>query len=80
MDDTGRDPDAQLSPLPEVVGEWWLRGLADAYAAHWAAAPSGPAGEQYMRGYGLGLALVRDMYFAALMKIERQEVAVPLEC
>jgi hypothetical protein len=48
-----------------VVGDWYLKGFADAYGAHWAVAPNGPAGEQYKKGYALGVAAVRREFFAA---------------
>ncbi len=80
MDVITHDPGMHMDPLSDVVGTWWLKGLADAYAAHWAAAPNGPAGEQYLRGYALGVAMVREMYFSALNRIEFQKAAVPLEC
>ncbi len=80
MDIAAPDPDNQIDPLSEVVGEWYLKGFADAYSAHWAVAPSGPAGDQYLRGYTLGVELVRELYFSALNRIELQRAAVPLEC
>ncbi len=79
MDGIGWDPGTQISPLKPVVGEWYLKGFADAYTAHWAVAPAGPLGEQYMRGYALGLAAVRQMYYFVLNRIELQQAAVPLE-
>ena len=80
MDVIGCEPGAHLSPLRQVVGAWYLKGFADAYAAHWAAAPAGVAGEHYRRGYALGIAAVRDQYFAALNLIGHFQAAVPLEC
>ena len=39
--------------------------------------PQGPAGEQYKKGYALGIAAVRDEFFAALDRVRRIQVAVP---
>lgn len=58
-----------------VVGEWFLKGFADAYGAHWAVTPWGPAGEQYTRGYALGLEAVRREFFEALSRIPLQQTA-----
>ena len=64
-----------------VVGEWYLKGFADAYGAHWAVVPCGPAREQYERGYALGLAAVRNEFFEALNRLPlRQTVAVEVPC
>ena len=49
-----------------VAGEWYLRGFVDAYDAHVALIPAGPAGEQYSRGYQQGLAAVQRDFFAAM--------------
>jgi hypothetical protein len=68
MEHTERWPATPLRPPTNVVGEWYLKGFADAYNAHWAVVPSGPAGEQYQRGYALGLAAVRREFFVATLK------------
>jgi len=65
MDYAEREPVMPLKPPRMVVGEWYLRGFADAYGAHWAVIPWGPAGEQYKKGYALGLATVRREFLAA---------------
>ena len=65
MDYTERALAPALRPSETIAGEWYLRGFADAYGAHWAAAPCGPAGEQYKKGYALGVAAVRSEFFAA---------------
>jgi hypothetical protein len=55
-----------LPPTPRrtMLGEWYLRGFADAYGAHWAVTPDGPAGDEYMKGYALGVAAVRSEFLA----------------
>ena len=70
MDYTDREPDPPLTAPRMVAGEWYLRGFADAYSAHLAVAPDGPAGDQYSRGYKEGLAAVQRDFFAA-MHIDR---------
>ena len=72
MDYFKREPETPLGTLKIVVGEWYLKGFADAYDAHWAVVPSGFAGEQYKKGYILGLAAVRREFFAAVLKGFRQ--------
>ncbi len=67
MEYVERDP-VLSSGLPMVVGEWYLKGLADAYNARWAASPSGPAGEQYDKGYALGIASIRSEFFSQAME------------
>ena len=67
MDYTERQSLTPLRPLRVVVGEWYLKGFADAYDAHWAVIPCGPFGEQYKKGYALGLAAVRREFFAATL-------------
>jgi hypothetical protein len=62
------------SPKP-VIGDWYLKGFADAYAAHWPAAPSGPAGEQYKRGYALGIAAVQREFSEALNALTHRQEA-----
>ena len=76
MDYTPPEPIAQREPPGNVVGEWYLRGFADAYAAHWAVIPAGPASEQYRRGYELGIAVVRREFFAALDRLGFQQATV----
>ena len=70
MDYTDREPAPPLTSPRMVAGEWFLRGFADAYNAHVAVAPEGPAGDQYSRGYKEGLAAVQRDFFAA-MHIDR---------
>ena len=65
MDYTENTLAAPLRPSEMTVGEWYLKGFADAYGAHWAVAPCGPAGEQYKKGYALGVETVRREFFAA---------------
>lgn len=65
MDYPERAPVLLLQPPAMVVGDWYLKGFADAYGAHWAVIPSGPAGEHYKKGYALGLATVRAEFLAA---------------
>jgi hypothetical protein len=65
MDSHERERPTPLGPPKTIVGEWYLKGFADAYGAHWAVVPCGPAGEQYRRGYALGLTAVRHEYFVA---------------
>ncbi len=50
-----------------LVGEWYLKGFADAYDAHWAVVPNGPFGEHYRKGYALGLAAVRREFLATAL-------------
>ncbi len=69
MDYPEREPALPLRPATLLAGEWYLRGFADAYAAHWAVTPGGPAGEQYKKGYALGIAAVRREFFAAAWSI-----------
>ncbi len=76
IDTTGRDPITYLQPLREVIGAWYLKGYADAFDAHWPMIPSGWAGEDYKKGYALGLAAVRDLYFSALNSIGCEQAAV----
>ena len=61
-----------------VVGEWYLKGFSDAYGAHWAVIPSGPAGEQYKRGYALGLEAVRREFIAVCLNGLRQPLQIPI--
>ncbi len=59
----------QVCPLnsPQLMaGEWFLRGFADAYQAHQVVAPAGPAGDEYHRGYVIGLEAVQRDFFAAI--------------
>lgn len=65
MDYTDRQSAPFLKPLKMLAGEWYLKGFADAYDAHWAVIPCGPAGEHYKKGYALGLATVQREFFAA---------------
>lgn len=58
-----RDPVLSIA-LPTVVGEWYLKGIADAYSGHWAAVPRGLAGEHYQKGYALGIASIRCEFFS----------------
>lgn len=58
------------------MAEWYLKGFADAYGARWAVAPSGPEGEQYEKGYALGVAAVRAEFFAALERLSCRQAAM----
>ncbi len=60
-----------LNPASILVGEWYLRGFADAYDAHWALVPNGPEGEHYRKGYALGLAAVRREFLVAALSGSR---------
>lgn len=62
---TERQPPPSFSLRSIFAGEWYLKGFADAYAAHWAVTPCGSAGEAYKKGYALGLAAVRREFFEA---------------
>ncbi len=64
-------------PYRFVVGEWYLKGFADAYDAHWAVVPSGPFGEQYRKGYALGVAVVRQKYLSVLNSLGCKQASVP---
>ncbi len=66
MDYTERQPATPLGSPVIAAGDWYLKGFADAYSAHWAVAPYGPAGEQYLKGYALGQAAFRCEFFEAL--------------
>ncbi len=66
MDNTDRKPDTPLTFARMLGGEWYLKGYADAYDAHVAVSPEGPAGMQYARGYKEGLAAVQRDFFAAM--------------
>ncbi len=61
------EPTPPVSPkLPPIAaGEWYLYGFEDAYRGRQAIVPSGPAGEQYKRGYDEGLEAVQRDFFAA---------------
>lgn len=63
MDYIEREPARPLSTPRMVVGEWYLKGFADAYDCHWAVVPWGPAGEEYKKGYALGAAAFRAEFF-----------------
>ena len=65
MEYAERQPPTSFSLRTIVDGEWYLKGFADAYAAHWAVVPCGGAGEAYKKGYALGLAAVRREFFEA---------------
>jgi hypothetical protein len=65
MDYTEPVPAPPLKP-PEITGEWYLRGFADAYHAHVAVIPAGPAGDQYSKGYMEGLAAFQRDVFAEI--------------
>ncbi len=78
MDYTDREPDPPLTAPRMLAGAWFLQGFVDAYNAHVAVAPEGPAGEQYSRGYKEGLAAVQRDFFAA-MNINPVLVAEPAE-
>ncbi len=71
MDYAEREPVMPLRPPKLVVGEWYLKGFADAYGAHWAVIPYGSAGEQYKKGYALGIATVRREFFEATQNLFR---------
>ncbi len=60
-----REPVLPLRLPALIAGEWYLRGFADAYQAHQAVSPEGPAGEEYNRGYAAALAAVRRDFFAS---------------
>ena len=83
MDYDEREPNQALTTARMVAGEWYLRGLTDAYNARAALIPFGPAGEQYIRGYEQGLAAVQRDFFAAMcirpMAVETATVSIPLE-
>jgi hypothetical protein len=64
MDPTRSELELSSTPRRALVGEWYLRGFADAYGAHWAVTPDGPAGDEYMKGYALGVAAVRSEFLA----------------
>ncbi len=49
-----------------VMGEWYLRGFADAYQAHQEVSPLGLAGAEYNRGYAAGLEAVQRDFLAAV--------------
>ncbi len=66
MDYTEREPAPPLRPPKMVAGEWYLKGFVDAYHAHLAVIPRGPAGEQYKKGYTEGLAAAQRDFFAAI--------------
>ncbi len=66
MDYTEPVPAPAIKPLEMAAGEWYLRGFADAYSAHVAVIPAGPAGEQYSKGYTEGLAAVQRDIFAEI--------------
>ncbi|MGE5073151.1 MAG: hypothetical protein ACM3MF_06960 [Anaerolineae bacterium] len=66
MDYTEANPMPAVQPPRSVVGEWYLKGFVDAYGAHQAVVPSGPAGEEYQKGYQEGLAAVQRDFFSAL--------------
>ena len=55
-----------FQPPRPTAGEWYLKGFADAYGAHQAVAPTGPAGEEYQKGYREGLVAVQRDFFSAL--------------
>lgn len=71
------DSSPKLHVPPAIVGEWYLKGFADAYGAHWAVVPEGPEGEHYKKGYALGIAAVRDQFFEALDRVRRIRANVP---
>lgn len=69
-------PGITITTPDRVVGQWFLRGFADAYGAHWAVTPEGLAGEHYRRGYELGVAAVRAEYMAVMAIFERPSAPV----
>jgi hypothetical protein len=66
MDYLQREPMSPIRRPQMVAGEWYLKGFADAYHAHQVVSPSGPAGEEYGRGYTAGLEAVQRDFFAAV--------------